>query len=127
MATFDEFISSLDRDFGEQGKGKPFEAFCKWFLENDPKWSGSVEKVWLWDEYPNKWQGKDLGTDLVFRGNQRRIHVNKSRYHGRHRSLTGLHRNSFMASTTYLQGLTTGKALEAKVVRTLARSATLGS
>ena len=28
MATFDQFISSIEQDFGEQGKGKPFEVFC---------------------------------------------------------------------------------------------------
>ena len=66
MATFDEFIASLEQDYGEQGKGKPFEVFCKWFLENDPEWSKTVDKVWLWDDYPNKWQRQDLGTDLVF-------------------------------------------------------------
>ena len=39
MASFDEFIKSLRDEFGEQGAGKPFEVFCKWFLENDPEWS----------------------------------------------------------------------------------------
>ena len=67
MATFDQFIASLERDYGEQGKGKPFEVFCKWFLENDPEWAKTVEKVWLWDDYPNKWQQQDLGTDWTCR------------------------------------------------------------
>lgn len=39
LATFDEFIASLERDYGAQDKGKPFEVFCKWFLENDPEWA----------------------------------------------------------------------------------------
>ena len=51
MATFDQFMTSLERDFGDKGKGKPFEVFCKWFLENDPEWSATIEKIWLWDEY----------------------------------------------------------------------------
>ena len=34
MATFDQFVSSLRNEFGEKGAGKPFEVFCKWFLEN---------------------------------------------------------------------------------------------
>ena len=46
MASIDQFLASLEADFGESGKGKPFEVFCKWFLENDPEWSGSIEKVW---------------------------------------------------------------------------------
>ena len=39
LATFDEFVASLEEKYGEQGKGRPFEVFCKWFLENDPEWS----------------------------------------------------------------------------------------
>ena len=50
MATFDQFVSSIRQEFGEQGAGKKFEVFCKWFLENDPEWSKKVDKVWLWDE-----------------------------------------------------------------------------
>ena len=50
MATFDDFIASLRLEFGEQDAGKKFEVFCKWFLENDPEWSRSIDKVWLWDD-----------------------------------------------------------------------------
>ncbi len=97
MATFDEFITSLDRDFGEQGKGKPFEVFCKWFLQNDPKWAGEVEKVWLWDEYPDKWQGKDLGTDLVFRDNKGKIWAVQAKCYAEHRSPVKKELDSFLA------------------------------
>ena len=44
MATFDEFIAALRLEFGEQGAGKKFEVFCKWFLENDPEWSRASTK-----------------------------------------------------------------------------------
>ena len=44
----DKFLASLDEEFGSSGKGKPFEKFCKWFLENDPAWSSQVDKVWLY-------------------------------------------------------------------------------
>ena len=84
MATFDQFIASLQRDYGEQGKGKPFEVFCKWFLENDPEWAKTVEKVWLWDDYPNKWQQQDLGTDLVFRDNEGLIWAVQAKCYGEH-------------------------------------------
>ena len=43
MATFDQFITSLREEFGEQEAGKKFEVFCKWFLENDPEWSKSID------------------------------------------------------------------------------------
>jgi predicted helicase len=64
MATFQEFLSSLDSDSGK--RGKQFEHFTKWFLKNDPQWSSQVDQVWLWDEYPENW-GRDCGIDLVFR------------------------------------------------------------
>lgn len=59
---FSTFISS----FNPQTKGKQFEVFVKWFLENDPVWKSEVDKVWLWDDYPDRW-GKDCGIDLVFK------------------------------------------------------------
>ena len=59
---FSTFVSS----FNQATKGKQFEVFVKWFLENDPVWKSEVDKVWMWDDYPDRW-GKDCGIDLVFR------------------------------------------------------------
>ena len=50
MPTFDQFITSLRQEFGEQGAGKKFGVFFFFFLKNDPEWSKTVDKVWLWDE-----------------------------------------------------------------------------
>ena len=96
MATFDQFILSLEQDYGEQGKGKPFEVFCKWFLENDPEWSKTVDKVWLWDDYPNKWQRQDLGTDLVFRDNDGLVWAVQAKCYGEHRTTTKGDMDSFL-------------------------------
>ena len=52
MATFDDFYNSLDPDV--RIRGKQFEKFVKWFLENSKLWSSKIEKVWLWDDYPDK-------------------------------------------------------------------------
>ena len=82
MASFDQFISSIRQEFGEQDAGKKFEVFCKWFLENDPEWSKKVDKVWLWDEYPNKWQRQELGTDLVFKDNDGLIWAVQAKCYG---------------------------------------------
>ena len=99
MPTFDQFITSLRQEFGEQDGGKKFEVFCKWFLENDPEWSKTVDKVWLWDEYPNKWQRQDLGTDLVFRDNEGLIWAVQAKCYSEHRSTTKGDMNSFLADT----------------------------
>ena len=96
MSTFDQFIASLEQDYGEQGKGKPFEVFCKWFLENDPEWSKTVDKVWLWDDYPNKWQRQDLGTDLVFRDNDGLIWAVQAKCYSEHRTTTKGDMDSFL-------------------------------
>lgn len=64
MATFAELVSSFDNDAGK--RGKQFEHFVKWFLQNDPEWGTQVDQVWLWEEYPDRW-GIDCGIDLVFR------------------------------------------------------------
>ena len=63
MASFDQLYASLDEKPGT--RGKQFEHFVKWFLTKDPEWSTQVEKVWLWDDYPDRW-GRDCGVDLVF-------------------------------------------------------------
>lgn len=99
MATIDHFIASLEKEFGEQGKGKPFEVFCKWFLQNDPKWSKIVDSVWLWDEYPNKWQTQDLGTDLVFVDKEGLTWAVQAKCYSEHRTTTKSDMNSFLADT----------------------------
>ena len=124
MATFDEFITSIRLEFGEQGAGKKFEVFCKWFLENDPEWSRSIDKVWLWDEYPNKWQRQDLGTDLVFRDNEGLVWAVQAKCYGEHRTTTKGDMNSFLADTGRKEvdrrlWLQTTNKMEAKADKTL--------
>jgi len=68
MATFDEFYQSLPEDRNK--RGEYFEKiFVPWFLRTDPEWSSKVRKIWLWDEYPQRW-GKDCGIDLVYEDRQ---------------------------------------------------------
>ncbi len=62
MTEFSDFLNSIYRDGND---GKQFEQFAKWFLKNDPEWSTQVEKIWLWDEWPDRW-GPDKGIDLIF-------------------------------------------------------------
>jgi superfamily II DNA or RNA helicase len=99
MPNFDQFLDSLRQEFGEQLAGKKFEVFCKWFLENDPEWSKKVDKVWLWDEYPNKWQRQDLGTDLVFKDKEGLIWAVQAKCYSEHRTTSKSDMNSFLADT----------------------------
>ena len=49
MNNFEKLLTEIRKDLS----GKSFEAFCKWFLENDPYWKTQVEKVWLWEGMSN--------------------------------------------------------------------------
>ena len=97
MSSFDQLLSNIR---SQENYGKHFEVFCKWFLENDPAWSKTVAKVWLWDEYPNKWQQKDLGTDLVFEDKRGRIWAVQSKCYEETHSTTKNELNSFLADTS---------------------------
>ena len=69
MATFEQFINSIIADGND---GKAFEQFCKHFLETSPEFENQFDKVWMWDDWPNKWS-RDKGIDLVakYRGRDR--------------------------------------------------------
>lgn len=45
-------------------KGKHFEHACKWFLENDSRYTALLKKVWIWQDWPGNW-GRDKGIDLI--------------------------------------------------------------
>ena len=124
MATIDEFLISLRAEFGEQASGKKFEVLCKWFLENDPEWSNKVDTVWLWDDYPNKWQRQDLGTDLVFRDREGLIWAVQAKCYAEVRRTTKSDLNSFLADTGRKEvdkrlWLQTTNKMEAKAQKTL--------
>ena len=100
LATFDVLIKSLKEEYGDEGSGKKFEVFCKWFLENDPEWSKVADKVWVWNDYPDKWQSKDLGTDLVFRDKEGRIWGVQAKCFAEDHSTTKTELNSFLTDTS---------------------------
>ena len=68
MATFQQFFSTFSKK--EQIEGKLFEKFVKWFLVNEPYWKTQISQIWLWDDYPKKFDivpsGEDLGIDILF-------------------------------------------------------------
>ena len=99
MSSFDELLADI-RARDQNNDGKLFEVFCKWFLENDPEWSKIVHKVWLWADYPNKWQRQDLGTDLVFEDTDGRVWAVQAKCYAEHRTTTKGDMNSFLADSS---------------------------
>ncbi|MDC0541176.1 Helicase associated domain protein [Paracoccaceae bacterium] len=97
MVTFDRLIESIRAEFGEQNAGKKFAAFCKWFLENDPEWSKIVDKVWLWEDYPNKWIRLGLGPNLIFRDKDGLIWAVQAKYYAKYHGATKGDTSSFLS------------------------------
>jgi superfamily II DNA or RNA helicase len=62
--SFLTLISTLSPD--NHMRGVQLENLCKWLLETDPRYKSKLEKVWLWDDWPERW-GPDCGIDLVAR------------------------------------------------------------
>ena len=121
MSSFDDLLSDIrarDKD------GKLFEVFCKWFLENDPAWSKKVAQVWLWADYPDKWQRQDLGTDLVVKDTDGKIWAVQAKCYAEHRTTTKGDMNSFLADSsretvTRRLWLQTTNKMEQKAEKTL--------
>jgi superfamily II DNA or RNA helicase len=91
---FSTFLSS----FNPQTKGKQFEVFVKWFLENDPVWKSEVDKVWMWDDYPDRW-GKDCGIDLVFRDKNNEIWAVQAKCYDREYPVTKSDVDKFLSES----------------------------
>lgn len=53
--------------FSQKDKGARFERLMQAYLLTDPMYAEQLEKVWLWDEFPNRNElgGNDTGIDLV--------------------------------------------------------------
>lgn len=96
MATFKEFIQSIQDDGND---GKVFEVFCKWFLKNDPYWKTQVDEVWLWDEWPERWQQKDLGIDLIFRHKNGELWSVQAKCYSETTPITKTHMDSFLSES----------------------------
>ena len=94
MSNFSTFISS----FNQATKGKQFEVFVKWFLENDPVWKSEVDKVWMWDDYPERW-GKDCGIDLVFRDKNNETWAVQAKCYDREYPVTKTDVDSFLSES----------------------------
>ena len=93
---FKDFIKTVDDDSNK--KGDQFEKFCKWFLENDPVWKPQVKKVWLWNDWPERW-GADLGIDLVFQHINGEIWAVQSKCYGEDNPVTKKDMNSFLSES----------------------------
>jgi superfamily II DNA or RNA helicase len=70
MGTLDELLRQLDPD--PRRRGEEFERICKWFLTNDPVYGHELRRVWLWNDWPGRWD-IDAGIDLVAEDREGRL------------------------------------------------------
>lgn len=61
MTTFLNILNTIDP--GDQ-KGLEFEKLSRWILTKHPLYFSRFKKVWLWNDWPNKW-GQDCGIDII--------------------------------------------------------------
>ncbi len=64
MATFEQFRNTFPEDSND--KGRDFEVFlCEWFLKEHPVYRNQFKKIWHFTDWPERWHGSDIGTDLI--------------------------------------------------------------
>lgn len=124
MGTLSQLIARLDADSGR--RGKEFERICKWFLANDPVYSRRLEKIWLWNDWPDKW-GPDAGIDLVAEDKDGKLWAIQAKAYDPAYSVTREDINTFLAeagradfsfrlliATTNILGTTAKRTLDAQ-------------
>lgn len=68
MTTFQDVLDAFRAIApDERAKGKYFEKLIKKYLLVDPEYANRLDTVWMWDEFPYRWEGGDIGIDLVAR------------------------------------------------------------
>ena len=105
-------------------RGDEFERLCKWFLENDPIYATQLEKVWLWDEWPERW-GPDAGIDLVARTKQGELWAIQAKHYAPESTVSKADIDSFLSESSrpgfaFRLLIATTDRLSANAKRTLA-------
>jgi predicted helicase len=83
--------------------GKQFEVLCKWILETDPTYANMLEKVWLWDDWPDRWADQDLGIDLIAKDTEGKIWAIQAKNYNSDYYITKEDIDSFMSESDNAQ------------------------
>jgi superfamily II DNA or RNA helicase len=89
-------LRSLLASFGRDGR--EFERLAKWFLERDPEFRALFRRVWLWDEWPDRW-GRDRGIDLVAETHARETVAIQAKNYGEAHSVTKRDLDTFLSES----------------------------
>ena len=97
MASFREILSTFSDD--KNVRGHQFEVLCKWMLENDPIYTNKLRKVWLWDDWPGRWQ-IDSGIDLVAEDEERKTWAIQSKCYNKENSVSKIDIDSSISESS---------------------------
>ncbi len=94
-------LNQLLGSFSEDNhtRGKQFEVLCKWMLETDPVYTNKLEKVWLWDDWPDRW-GPDCGIDLIARDTEGKIWAIQAKCYNPDYAVTKKDIDSFLSESS---------------------------
>ena len=79
---------------------KSSRCFANGTSKTTPDGRRQFAKFWLWDDFLNKWQRQDLGTDLVFEDTEDVIWAVQAKFYREHRTNTKTDMNSFLADSS---------------------------
>ena len=97
ISHFRALLSTLSPD--ALTRGKQFERVVRWWLENDPRQARRIEKVWLWDDWPD-YPGRDIGIDLVARLLDGSLMAVQAKCVDEHRSIPKSELDSFVSAAS---------------------------
>lgn len=103
MRTFDEILN-LFREYSatELEKGHKFERLIQRWLLSDPRYSNTVKRVWLWNEFPAKAEfgTHDLGIDLVAETEQKEFWAIQCKFYSEDAVIDMAKVDSFISQAT---------------------------
>ena len=82
--------------------GRAFKWLCRYFLETAPKYAGLFDRIWRWNEWPDRW-GIDKGIDLVARTKDGRLWAIQAKADSPDRTIPKRELDSFLSESNRSQ------------------------
>ena len=80
-------------------QGKEFEDFLIWFFHNHPEYKTRSKQVWHCRDWPGRWSGKDIGTDLIAEDVHGKICAIQAKFYKAENQIPKGHVDSFLADS----------------------------
>ncbi|MDC0274316.1 DEAD/DEAH box helicase family protein, partial [Planctomycetaceae bacterium] len=97
--TFSFIEQKIRQDADGTEFGFDFEWLCKWYLQHAPEYQHTLEQVWLWKEWPDRWTEDERGIDIVARTRDGQLWAIQAKAWAPDRSLTLKDISSFLSES----------------------------